>query len=304
MTRRLLAAGKTPGVVTDPNESSASYSGQILQTARLKQLLSRDPTTREFRALRHVSRLREKFDNWYAVPLLGLGVIPRLTLRLRDGGPVFVVGSKDEYVQTMRVIGETFFGQQYAFLHEGLRPGTVAVDIGAYVGDSAIYLARHPDVSRVIAYEPYPSAYAMARRNVTANGLDHKVDVVNSAVSGQGGQITLTADLTSPSATLMSSPDGRRVGLVTLDEILARIDSPNIILKVDTEGGEFSIFGAKPDLSRVNRIITEYHSMEEGRRDELVGMLRDSGFEAQLRPAIDTVTGYKEFGLILASRPA
>ncbi|MEM3846323.1 MAG: FkbM family methyltransferase [Candidatus Parvarchaeota archaeon] len=55
-----------------------------------------------------------------------------------------------------------------------LRPkGKTVVDIGASIGDSAIYFVLN-GADRVIAYEPFPKLYYFASSNIKANGLSEK----------------------------------------------------------------------------------------------------------------------------------
>ncbi len=47
---------------------------------------------------------------------------------------------------------ETFIRQVYRPLFGNLRERTVLIDIGSYIGDSAIYFAQSPLVTRVVGF--------------------------------------------------------------------------------------------------------------------------------------------------------
>ncbi|WOE50948.1 FkbM family methyltransferase [Sulfuracidifex metallicus] len=66
-------------------------------------------------------------------------------------------------------IFETFILEQYNTEIEG-----EVVDIGANIGDSAIYFALK-GASHVYAFEPLPSVYKVALENIKLNSLDDKI---------------------------------------------------------------------------------------------------------------------------------
>ncbi|QXJ31883.1 FkbM family methyltransferase [Saccharolobus shibatae] len=70
------------------------------------------------------------------------------------------------------------------------------VDIGANVGDSAIYFAAK-GASRVYAFEPLPSIYEVASQNVKINNVQNKITLINAAVGSKEGKIKI------PSSTSM-----------------------------------------------------------------------------------------------------
>lgn len=49
---------------------------------------------------------------------------------------------------------------------KNLRPHTVVIDIGAKVGETAIYFAQWHKIDKVIAYEPMPFLYDKEVENV------------------------------------------------------------------------------------------------------------------------------------------
>ena len=63
-------------------------------------------------------------------------------------------------------------------------PGAIFVDVGANVGQHALYLA--PRVAHVHAFEPWPAAAAALRRNVAFNALTNIT--VHPPWAGGGGR--------------------------------------------------------------------------------------------------------------------
>jgi len=64
----------------------------------------------------------------------------------------------------------------------------VVVDIGAYVGDSAIYFALK-GAKKVIAIEPHPGAYAEMLDNIRLNKLESVIIPVNAGLASKPGKV-------------------------------------------------------------------------------------------------------------------
>lgn len=142
--------------------------------------------------------------------------------------------------------------------------GDTVIDMGAQVGLVSLYLAKqHPDI-HIIAYEPVPANYDRLVRNLKVNGVQN-VTAINKAVTADGRTIELTVNLKSNSggASAYTTPqncDTIKVESVKASDILARHDRIKL-LKVDTEGAEYEIFGSlNGELSKVDYIRGEFHS--------------------------------------------
>ncbi|MGC9108154.1 MAG: FkbM family methyltransferase [Infirmifilum sp.] len=57
----------------------------------------------------------------------------------------------------------------------------VVVDIGAGIGDTVIYFALR-GARKVIALEPYPALYSIALRNIEANNVGNRVQLLNAGL--------------------------------------------------------------------------------------------------------------------------
>ena len=84
-----------------------------------------------------------------------------------------------EFESNFIALEETFMQTQYAWLVENLRQGTIAIDIGANIGDSAIYLAMQPKVRKIYSYEPYPYLYEQGKRYVRQSIYKNKIILKN-----------------------------------------------------------------------------------------------------------------------------
>jgi FkbM family methyltransferase len=133
-----------------------------------------------------------------------------------------------------------------------VQEGDILFDVGTNIGLYAIYAAlRHPE-ARVIAFEPEYANLHLLRDNVTANGLEARVEVYSLALSDRVGVSRLQVqDLTPGSAlhtesreslteTLQSCPVILRegIGATTLDAFCEETGLQPNCLKIDVDGTE------------------------------------------------------------------
>ena len=266
-----------------------------------------------------------RFSNWYGFVAFRSGLWNSAVLKPRDGsrklnsialdrnsstvmvsydGKIarFCFNSTRQLDNTMRNIYQDFIQEQYHKLR--VRNKTV-VDIGANNGDTAIYFAVR-GASRVYAYEPYPSSYKLAERNVKSNKLANRIKLRNEAVRGSYGSISVDENYESVSNSILRDcRRGKRIGVVSLDSIVEKNKIRNAVLKIDCEGDEYGIIASAREstLKSFSQIAIEYHFGYE----KIVERLRKLGFLVEhTRPKVsrNSETGglRMDYGMIYASR--
>jgi len=183
------------------------------------------------------------------------------------------------------VVHGTMVGNIYAD-HPAVE-GQSVLDVGANIGDTAIYFAKRG--AHVVAYEPDPELFELALRNVALN--DATVDLRNAGVGGETGTLPLSTTRTGADAMSTTLFPGAKavhrlhvrtipVRIVALADVLAELESV-CLLKIDCEGCEYPalLSLSVADLRKIEHIIMEYH----GRRDELADVLRQAGFSVRLK---------------------
>jgi FkbM family methyltransferase len=117
--------------------------------------------------------------------------------------------------------------------------GRVVVDVGAYIGDSAIYFALK-GAKRVIAVEPYPNAYAEMLENIRLNNLENIITPINAGLASKPGKICTKKVGVYATYNIYHKPGDcpNAVPAMTLNEIISRfvINPDNAALKMDCEG--------------------------------------------------------------------
>jgi len=130
------------------------------------------------------------------------------------------------------------------------------IDSGAYIGDTTAYfLSRFPKL-KVIALEPNPESYKMAKQNLAPYG-DHAILLQKGLFSNEQVQCFSGAGTGASIATT-----GFEIDCTTISSLLEHYSIPRIdILKMDIEGAEEAIFLSNPEvwLSRTELLIIEIH---------------------------------------------
>jgi len=172
-------------------------------------------------------------------------------------------------------INDNFIGEQYKWLDVKDKD---VVDVGANIGDTAIYFALK-GAKHVYAFEPYPYSYNIAKMNIKLNRLEEKITLLNEGC-GKSGFVTIKDDYENTGSTdLKSFKKGKKIGIESLDEIVKRFNLKHAALKVDCEGCEYDLILNASDeaLHAFDQIIMEYHY---GYRN-LVKRLRLAGFKVK-----------------------
>ena len=170
-------------------------------------------------------------------------------------------------------IGNALFrrGQrELCFMHilkTELKPGMVAVDLGANIGYTTLYMCNGvgPD-GKVYAFEPDPRNLTLLKKNIDANNLSEIASIHRMAISNISGEAKFYIG-TAPNLSSMTR-SGR-----TISEIETRIESlttffgsRNVIpsfIKMDVEGHEVEILDGAytlfKDAMQNVKILMEVH---------------------------------------------
>jgi FkbM family methyltransferase len=135
-------------------------------------------------------------------------------------------------------------------LERVVRPGDTVLDIGAWVGPTALFSAALG--ARVVAVEADPAAQEQLGRNLAANpALSAAITVIRAAATPDGAPVRLGAARkrgdSMSSALLSGAPDSwdcPGVGPSDLLEAAKPAENRALIVKIDIEGGEYGLVPA------------------------------------------------------------
>lgn len=206
----------------------------------------------------------------------------------------------------------TFEVEEYAL--EDSLIGKTVFDVGANIGDTAIYFARRG--ARVVAFEPLPEVYRRALVNVHLNGFDSGVVIHNVAIGAKEDIIRInersiklhsSGGFSVHASSREESSRGTAVRVARLSSFLEGEDP--YLLKLDCEGSEYDII--LEDYSSVRQfhvVFAEWHEGETGIPvSKLVDKLRED-FDVSLVYGVGDSRGaanaHEATGMLLARRRA
>lgn len=161
------------------------------------------------------------------------------------------------------------------------KPGDVAVDVGANIGEVSIILSQGAGAAgRVFAFEPNPRIYRYLLGNLALNRCDN-VTPANIAVGAASGSVRMSDDKRDDMNRIIEGGE-IVVACTTLDQHLPPLERI-AFLKVDVEGSELRVLeGARDTLVRtacVNCEMGEDHYRRYGYgMSELIDYLQRAGF--------------------------
>jgi FkbM family methyltransferase len=207
---------------------------------------------RESRLIRHLRKAYETFEGWSTH---GQGV------PFRINGAQF---RRNQYQRNRFPDNFAYEVEVAAYLSERVKPGDIALDVGANVGYYVLQLSHWSGPNgRIIAFEPNPGPCAILTQVVQVNHLESRVIVVPSAI----GATTTTATLHVPRDDRLALDGISRLGssakelgseTSTIEVPVTTIDdycenaclTPDWII-IDIEGFELAaLFGARRLIER------------------------------------------------------
>lgn len=213
------------------------------------------------------------------------------------------------------IIFEHFGFNTYFFNTTKKRP--VIVDIGANIGDTAIYFKwLYPNCS-IYAFEPHPEAFKLLVKNVQLNKLK-SIFAFNTALGNSVGKINLySSDNTySRTSSINSSAKINDSKVEKIQSSITKIDSFEVLrniknidlLKIDIEGAESELFETLDNiLIKTNKVVLEYHitkNVKNNSFDFIINMLKKHSLEPGIRGPYNTDSNYSNSNLffIIAER--
>ena len=144
----------------------------------------------------------------------------------------------------------------------------VVVDVGAYIGDSAIYFALK-GAKKVIAIEPHPQAFREMVENVRLNSLEDRILPINAGLASKLGNVCVEeVDIEGTSVKYYRPTNCiGAVPVITLGEVISKhcITGDLAVLKMDCEGCEYDIIlNDYNRLSIFKELLFEYHACNVG----------------------------------------
>jgi FkbM family methyltransferase len=171
----------------------------------------------------------------------------------------------------------------------------VVVDVGAFIGDSAIYFALR-SAKKVIAIEPHPGAFAEMLDNIKLNNMENVIIPVNAGLASKPGKVCTKKVGVYATYNIYHKPGDcpNAVPAMTLSELVSRfnIEGNDAVLKMDCEGCEFDVILNDYEHVRLFReLILEYHSYAVNKSVDDLLMTLSRDYKCEVR-------GNEDFGIM------
>lgn len=161
---------------------------------------------------------------------------------IHQGQPVFfTIANPNDVIQSEHVAGRFYEPEELAIIAKAFPRGGRFLDIGANVGNHAVYVAKFLGASRVVLVEPNPVAIAILESNIFLNGLQ---DICDRSRLGYG-----LSDGTVDTASIRAGKNNLGKGRIkegdgdipmkSGDELLG--DEEFDLIKIDVEGLEMKV---------------------------------------------------------------
>lgn len=257
------------------------------------------------------------FNNWWVLVLFKLGFVRGVDLKLKDGG-IVAKKNRDEYAKIFPLLTLQESAKRYPHLHIKINKHTInvgsavfnystdrerqiligllkdvilgayawlnvknkiVVDIGGYVGDTALYFALN-GAKKVYSLEPYPYSFNMLLKNVKASRLSNKVTVINAGIGAKDDSTRIEQTYKSDGGfELKSFKRGKNVPIICFNTLLKTYNINDAVLKMDCEGCEYPsiLNSSRETLRKFSQIVMEYHYGYQ----TLVKYLKSCGFRVR-----------------------
>jgi len=159
------------------------------------------------------------------------------------------------------------------FIARTIKEGMFVLDVGANFGYYTVLMADLIGPSgKIIAFEPNPIAAASAEASLRVNGFEARGTVMRSAVSDNAHSVAFAIPHHEPKNARIvpagyasAGEDVIQVPAVVIDEI-CRNERKVDFIKIDAEGGEYTIFQGMQEIIRRDRpmIILEFNAVRPG----------------------------------------
>lgn len=188
---------------------------------------------------------------------------------------------KDSIKLRHATVTEALLYEEYRVLDVN---GKDVIDIGSYVGDSAIYFALR-GAKRIIAVEPHPRAFNEMIENIKLNNLKNVIIPINAGLASKPGKICVEDSVIEATIGAYHKPGecGSSVPAITLSDIVKKFNiGNNAVLKMDCEGCEYDIIlNDYESIKLFNEILFEHHSYKTGIPVEVLLKILSRDFECR-----------------------
>lgn len=151
----------------------------------------------------------------------------------------FTITNRKDAIQSHHATGQFYEMEELEIIRRWCPPGAVFVDIGANIGNHALFALKFLHVARLIPFEPNPVAIEVLRSNLDLNGEADRCDLTHLGFGlSDQAQAGLQIELDQPETNLGGGRlvEGGDLTVIRGDDALATTHVD--FIKIDVEGME------------------------------------------------------------------
>ncbi|HET6514377.1 MAG TPA: FkbM family methyltransferase [Thermodesulfovibrionales bacterium] len=167
----------------------------------------------------------------------------------------FQISNASDLIQQNYLRGQFFETKELEFIAGSVRPDSVILEVGANIGNHAVYYEKFMNPSKVILIEPNPRAIRLLKSNLEINGCSSlDISKLGVGVGKERGLFSLNdKDPNNLGAAHLESDEAGGVEVFPIDELIQekidfmKIDVEEMEMEV-LEGARNTITAFKPDI--------------------------------------------------------
>ncbi len=193
------------------------------------------------------------------------------------GGLSFCLNMQRDPIQNALRQGVFFEAEELAALAPLIPQGACVLDVGANIGNHALFFATRMAAAKVVVFEPNSLALAPLVANVLVNRLSHVIDITHLGIGlsdRDAGGFGMKRHDRNLGATKMKPGQGD-LRVLRGDDICADL-SPDLI-KIDVEGMEMAVLrGLSATIARAKPVILI--EVDDTNAPQFADWCRDAGY--------------------------
>ncbi len=190
----------------------------------------------------------------------------------------WLITNRNDEIQSRQIAAGYYERAELDQLKSDLGERRTIVDIGANIGNHAVYFSRHFNSDRIVLVEPYEPAINHLLANLALNySQAFQLGFLGKAVGAHTG----SASIIAPTAfniglTSVDSSTPGKVEVLTGDAVVQ--DLPVDLIKIDVEGMEIDVLsGLSATLSRQRPAL--YIEVSDSNREAFFGTMQRFGYK-------------------------
>ena len=200
----------------------------------------------------------------------------------------FFIADPRDTIQKVQATGQFYEAEELEIIRQWCPPGAIFLDIGANVGNHAIYALKFLHAARVALCEPNPLAIEILLANLGLNGLLDRCDTTRLgyglAEHDEDGLMIKARRRNLGGGKIQQVEDGNTEGgsisLRRGDDLLADV-TPDFV-KIDVEGMEMSVLSGLSGLVERSRPVF-FVEVDDGNRTAFRQWVDDNGYATRAR---------------------